>query len=252
MSKAVLQPFEQYQKSRVTFVQTVAELATRPQNIEALQSAGVMSLLRPLLLDNVPSISQSAALALGRLANMNEELAESVVNNEILPQLVMSLNEQNVTSLSLSDSTRRQLHLSYGLLPSTPPSWLRQSSTLGPLKPWWYASRSSIQPSNKLRLGPSHTSLSTPQNSQWPLLKWVQFHFWSCVCRSLSPLSSALLLRLSVRYANTPLNWLSSWSMLVQFPSSLSSSTIKMLSSRGKSAHAWPTSLATPLISQKS
>ena len=81
MSKAVLQPFEQYQKARVTFVQTVAELATRPQNIEALQSAGVMSLLRPLLLDNVPSISQSAALALGRLANMNEELAESVVNN---------------------------------------------------------------------------------------------------------------------------------------------------------------------------
>ena len=122
MSKAVLQPFEQYQKSRVTFVQTVAELATRPQNIEALQSAGVMSLLRPLLLDNVPSISQSAALALGRLANMNEELAESVVNNEILPQLVMSLNEQNVTSLSLSASTRRQPHLSYGLLPSTPPS----------------------------------------------------------------------------------------------------------------------------------
>lgn len=97
MSRAVLQPFEQYQKARVTFVQTIAELATRPQNIEALQSAGVMSLLRPLLLDNVPSISQSAALALGRLANMNEELAESVVNNEILPQLVMSLNEQNVT-----------------------------------------------------------------------------------------------------------------------------------------------------------
>jgi ATP/maltotriose-dependent transcriptional regulator MalT len=66
-----------------------------------------MSLLRPLLLDNVPSISQSAALALGRLANMNEELAESVVNNEILPQLVMSLNEQNVLFPSSSDSTRR-------------------------------------------------------------------------------------------------------------------------------------------------
>ncbi len=40
MSRAVLAPFESYQKSRVTFVQTVAELATRPQNIEALQSAG--------------------------------------------------------------------------------------------------------------------------------------------------------------------------------------------------------------------
>ena len=53
-TRAVLQVFEKYQKDRVTFVQTVAELATRPQNIEPMQSAGVMALLRPLLLDNVP------------------------------------------------------------------------------------------------------------------------------------------------------------------------------------------------------
>ncbi|CAD8161983.1 unnamed protein product [Paramecium octaurelia] len=95
MSRAVLQPFEVYQKARVQFVQTVAELAKRPQNIEALQSAGVMSLLRPLLLDCVPSIQQSAALALGRLAKHSEDLAEAVVSNEILPQLVSSLGEQN-------------------------------------------------------------------------------------------------------------------------------------------------------------
>ena len=44
MSRAVLAPFEAYQKSRVTFVQTVAELATRPQNIEALQSAGKLNI----------------------------------------------------------------------------------------------------------------------------------------------------------------------------------------------------------------
>eukprot|EP00218_Dolichomastix_sp_CCMP3274_P007306 CAMPEP_0170143668 /NCGR_PEP_ID=MMETSP0033_2-20121228/12378_1 /TAXON_ID=195969 /ORGANISM="Dolichomastix tenuilepis, Strain CCMP3274" /LENGTH=508 /DNA_ID=CAMNT_0010380131 /DNA_START=28 /DNA_END=1554 /DNA_ORIENTATION=+ len=94
-TRAVLSTFELYQKNRVTFVQTVAELATRPQNIEVLQSAGVMSLLRPLLLDNVPSIQQSAALALGRLANYSDDLAEAVVNNEILPQLVYSLSEQN-------------------------------------------------------------------------------------------------------------------------------------------------------------
>ena len=50
-TRAVLQVFEKYQKDRVTFVQTVAELATRPQNIEPMQSAGVMALLRPLLLD---------------------------------------------------------------------------------------------------------------------------------------------------------------------------------------------------------
>jgi len=95
MSRAVAQVFEAYQAARTTFVSTVAELAHRPQNIEALQNAGVMALLRPLLLDTVPSIQQSAALALGRLANFNEALAEAVVMNEVLPQLVYSLAEQN-------------------------------------------------------------------------------------------------------------------------------------------------------------
>merc|ERR1719223_2523550 len=92
---SVLQHFEVYQKARVSFVQAVAEAATRPQNIEVMQNAGVMQLLRPLLLDNVPSIQQSAALALGRLANYSEDLAEAVVGNEILPQLVYSLSDQN-------------------------------------------------------------------------------------------------------------------------------------------------------------
>ncbi|XP_028659187.2 sperm-associated antigen 6 [Erpetoichthys calabaricus] len=93
--RQVLQVFEQYQKARTQFVQTIAELATRPQNIETLQNAGVMSLLRPLLLDVVPTIQQTAALALGRLANYNDDLAEAVVQGDILPQLVYSLSDQN-------------------------------------------------------------------------------------------------------------------------------------------------------------
>ncbi|KAJ0412870.1 hypothetical protein ATCC90586_002500 [Pythium insidiosum] len=80
-STSVLQHFEVYQKARVTFVQAVAEAATRPQNIEVMQNAGVMQLL--------------PALALGRLANYSDDLAEAVVGNEILPQLVYSLSEQN-------------------------------------------------------------------------------------------------------------------------------------------------------------
>lgn len=98
--RQVLQVFEQYQKARTQFVQMVAELATRPQNIETLQNAGVMSLLRPLLLDVVPTIQQTAALALGRLANYNDDLAEAVVKGDILPQLVYSLAEQNRQILS--------------------------------------------------------------------------------------------------------------------------------------------------------
>ena len=89
--------FEQYQKARTLFVQTISELATRPQNIETLQNAGVMQLLRPLLLDIIPNIQQTAAIALGRLANYNDDLAEAVVKGDILPQLVYSLAEQNVS-----------------------------------------------------------------------------------------------------------------------------------------------------------
>jgi HEAT repeat protein len=77
-------------------MQSIAELAQQPKNIEALQNAGIMALLRPLLLDSVPSIQHNAANALGRLASYNAELASSVVSSDILPQLVYSLAEQNV------------------------------------------------------------------------------------------------------------------------------------------------------------
>ncbi len=55
-----------------------------------------MSLLRPLLLDNVSSIQQSAALALARLASYSAEIAEAIVSNQVLPQLIGSLAKQNV------------------------------------------------------------------------------------------------------------------------------------------------------------
>ena len=95
MSKVVLSTFEEYQKERVRFVQAIAELDRQPQNIASLQAADVMKLLRPLLLDNVSSIQQSAALALARLAGYSEEIAESIVSNQVLPQLIDSLSRQN-------------------------------------------------------------------------------------------------------------------------------------------------------------
>ncbi|XP_017672760.1 PREDICTED: sperm-associated antigen 6 isoform X2 [Lepidothrix coronata] len=94
--RQVLQVFEQYQRARTQFVQGVADLAARPQSIETLRSAGVVSLLRPLLLDVVPSVRQTAALGLGRLADYNVDLAEAVVKAGILPQLVRSLPEENL------------------------------------------------------------------------------------------------------------------------------------------------------------
>ncbi|MCQ2818625.1 MAG: hypothetical protein MJ252_15260 [archaeon] len=93
MSTTIQQTFEEYQKARIAFVQSVAELASRPQNIEKLYAAGVMPLLGPLLLDTVPSIQQSAALAIGRLANYSEEMAESVFDNDIVSNLISSLGK---------------------------------------------------------------------------------------------------------------------------------------------------------------
>lgn len=94
-SRKVQKVFEDYQKQRLQFVQRIAEYANDSEKIETLQNAGAMALLRPLLLDIAPSIQQTAALALGRLANYNEDLAEAVVKGDILPQLVYSLAEQN-------------------------------------------------------------------------------------------------------------------------------------------------------------
>jgi hypothetical protein len=61
------------------------------QNMEVLQNAGVVQLLKPLLLDYVPVIQQTAVLGLCMLANYNEKLAESLVTEGILEQLVYSL-----------------------------------------------------------------------------------------------------------------------------------------------------------------
>ncbi|XP_030612025.1 sperm-associated antigen 6-like [Archocentrus centrarchus] len=91
----IIQVFEQYQKARMQFAQTVADLAKRTENVEMLRNAGVVSMLRPLMLDVVPGIQHTAALALGRLADHSNDLAEVVVQEEILPQLVQSLSSQN-------------------------------------------------------------------------------------------------------------------------------------------------------------
>ncbi|KAG9390840.1 hypothetical protein J8273_7099 [Carpediemonas membranifera] len=94
-NRFVVAHFETFQKARVEFVQGLAELAQSPQNIETIKALGGIPLCRGLLLDNVPSIQQSAALALGRIAEFSPEMAELVVSNDVLPQLVFSLSEQN-------------------------------------------------------------------------------------------------------------------------------------------------------------
>lgn len=92
--RSINQVFENYQKARTLFVQTVSDLANKPQNVDVLQSKGVLVMLKNLLADPTSTIQYNAALALGRLANTNETVAREVVEADILPQLVLSLADQ--------------------------------------------------------------------------------------------------------------------------------------------------------------
>ena len=98
MASTIAGVFEAYQRARVQFVQAVADASNRSQSAEVLHAAGAIELLKPLLLDAVPSIQQTAALALGRLAGHSDELARAVVASDVLPHLVYSLAAQNVSS----------------------------------------------------------------------------------------------------------------------------------------------------------
>lgn len=95
MSRQIVQVFEAYQKARQLFVQTVADQAARGGATEALVGSHAVELLRPLLLDPVPSIQQTAALALGRLADASPEVAARVLDADVLPQLVYMLADRD-------------------------------------------------------------------------------------------------------------------------------------------------------------
>ncbi|XP_024946712.1 sperm-associated antigen 6 isoform X5 [Cephus cinctus] len=94
-ARTIVQVFDQYQKARMSFVQTVADLASRTHNVECLENAGALDLLRLLLADTVPSIQQMSAIALGRLASFNEKIAQALVRREIIPQLLRGIDKQN-------------------------------------------------------------------------------------------------------------------------------------------------------------
>jgi HEAT repeat protein len=95
MTRPLVQVFDRFQKARREFVQTIAEQASRPENISNLMDADMLSLLSPLLLDNVPPIQQTAALAIGRLANYKESIAYEVVKADILPEIVNGIRSSD-------------------------------------------------------------------------------------------------------------------------------------------------------------
>ncbi|XP_011706345.1 PREDICTED: sperm-associated antigen 6-like [Wasmannia auropunctata] len=98
-ARSIVQVFDQYQKARLLFVQSVADLASKSNNIDHLETAGAIDLLHPLLSDTVPSIQHVAAIALGKLANHNSRLAHVIVRKDVLSHLLKHIDKQNVRAL---------------------------------------------------------------------------------------------------------------------------------------------------------
>jgi len=95
MSSGVITTFTNFQKARVQFVQSIAELSKRKENLDDIIAAGGLLILRPMITDVIPSIAQTACIALGRLAAESQETAEAMASLDIMPQVIHSMAEQN-------------------------------------------------------------------------------------------------------------------------------------------------------------
>ncbi|KRT83887.1 Armadillo repeat containing protein [Oryctes borbonicus] len=94
-TRSILQVFDRYQKERVAFVQNIAELAIRPQNVDVLHQAHVLELLRPLLTDICVQIQQCAIIALGRLVNHDVRVAQQILTQDFIPLLIHNIDKKN-------------------------------------------------------------------------------------------------------------------------------------------------------------
>lgn len=167
-----------------------------------------MSLLRPLLLDCVPSIQQSAALALGRLAKHSEDLAEAVVSNEILPQLVSSLGEQNrfykkAAAFVLRCVAKHSSTLAMAVVNSGALEALVQC--LEEFDPSVKEAAASA-----LRYIAKYAIQNYSDTQQiWlkQLLMLEQFHCWSSASKNQKPHSRESLQEHCQKFASTQLNW---------------------------------------------
>ncbi|SCO67406.1 PF16 protein, putative [Plasmodium vivax] len=95
MSKAVQQIFEDYNRSRAQFTQSIYDMCLKAHHMEVIISTDIIMLLRPLILDKVPIVQQNATQILGKMASHSEEVALTILQNDVLPHLVYCLKHEN-------------------------------------------------------------------------------------------------------------------------------------------------------------
>lgn len=80
------------------------------QNVDILVNAGVMELIKPLLLHNTKRIQQLACANLSKLAAWDDRLAQCMISEGILVQLLYSLRYE-VSHIGLC----RCEHIAWGM-----------------------------------------------------------------------------------------------------------------------------------------
>ncbi|KAJ8949174.1 hypothetical protein NQ318_021665 [Aromia moschata] len=110
-NRSIDQVFDQYQKSRLCFAQSIADLALRQQNVEPLTKNGILELLRPLLSDPCSQIRQTSAVALGRLVDHDARLAEELINKSFMPLLLQCVYHGNAAAWGIGYIARHSLTL---------------------------------------------------------------------------------------------------------------------------------------------
>ncbi|VDK33124.1 unnamed protein product [Taenia asiatica] len=88
--KQIFLVFQQYQKARLLFIQSISDLANRPNNINNLLKYDVISCLEPLLNDAVPTIQQVAAMVIGKIASSSKKFAELVIESNMVQTMLKS------------------------------------------------------------------------------------------------------------------------------------------------------------------
>ncbi|XP_025191306.1 sperm-associated antigen 6-like [Melanaphis sacchari] len=94
--KAVVQTFDNYAKSQLTFVQNVAELAAKPAYVDCLYESHVIKIVLPLVTNINPTVRMNAVLCLVRLAGNSEPCAKQIVcSKNLLSRLLGQLVKEN-------------------------------------------------------------------------------------------------------------------------------------------------------------
>lgn len=88
MAPALVGVLARFERDRAAFAWAMADAARQEGNAAPMAQLGVVPLLLPLLSDPVPTVANTSAFALGRLAGHSAAVAAQMAQHGVIAQLV--------------------------------------------------------------------------------------------------------------------------------------------------------------------